>query len=200
MNAISLPPHTLSIVVPFYNEEDNIGPLVKRVHEALADYTQPWELVLVDDGSSDATAERALQAAKEYGPHVRLVELTRNYKQTAAMQAGIDAARGDVIVTMDGDLQNDPIDIPRMVARLLNEDLDLVADFEGVFVPGDFLAVDMDGTEFEDLLDLGFFFLCVVITFHHIIYQFYVSFFFLTFIISCTCFACFFIYFSSQHM
>ncbi|MBV2194480.1 MAG: glycosyltransferase family 2 protein, partial [Azonexus sp.] len=125
--ALSIPPHSLSIVVPFYNEEDNIAPLVKRVHEALAGYQHPWELVLVDDGSSDATVDRALQCVREYGPHVRVVELTRNYKQTAAMQAGLDAARGDVIVTMDGDLQNDPVDIPRMVARLLNEDLDLVA-------------------------------------------------------------------------
>jgi len=125
--ALSMPPHSLSIVVPFYNEEDNIAPLVKRVHEALVGYENPWELVLVDDGSSDATVDRALASAKEYGPHVRIVELTRNFKQTAAMQAGIDAARGDVIVTMDGDLQNDPVDIPRMVARLLNENLDLVA-------------------------------------------------------------------------
>ena len=125
--ALSIPPHSLSIVVPFYNEEDNIAPLVKRVHEALVGYQHPWELVLVDDGSSDATVDRATQCVREYGPHVRVVELTRNYKQTAAMQAGLDAARGDVIVTMDGDLQNDPVDIPRMVARLLNEDLDLVA-------------------------------------------------------------------------
>ncbi|HJW27141.1 MAG TPA: glycosyltransferase family 2 protein [Rhodocyclaceae bacterium] len=128
MNApLALPSHRLSIVVPLYNEEDNVAPLVKRVHEALAAYGHPWELVLVDDGSSDHTCERAAQAAREYGTHVRLVELTRNFKQTAAMQAGVDAARGDVIVTMDGDLQNDPVDIPRMVARLLNEDLDLVA-------------------------------------------------------------------------
>jgi glycosyltransferase involved in cell wall biosynthesis len=124
---IAIPPHSLSIVVPFYNEEENVIPLVRRVHEALATYENPWELILVDDGSSDATVDRALQSATEFGRHVRLVELTRNFKQTAAMQAGIDAARGDVIVTMDGDLQNDPVDIPRMVARLLNEDLDLVA-------------------------------------------------------------------------
>ena len=122
-----LPSHRLSIVVPLYNEQDNVAPLVKRVHEALAGYQNPWELVLVDDGSSDETPERCVQAAREYGVHVRLVELTRNFKQTAAMQAGVDAARGDVIVTMDGDLQNDPIDIPRLVGRLLNEDLDLVA-------------------------------------------------------------------------
>jgi len=122
-----LPPHSLSVVVPLYNEQDNVAPLVKRVHEALAIYQNPWELVLVDDGSSDETADRAARATAEYGRHVRLVELTRNFKQTAAMQAGLDAARGDVIVTMDGDLQNDPIDIPRLVGRLLNEDLDLVA-------------------------------------------------------------------------
>ena len=128
MNApLLIPAHHLSVVVPIYNEEDNVAPLVARVSEALAEYAHPWELVLVDDGSSDATAERALAAQRQYGAHIRLVELTRNYKQTAAMQAGVDAARGDVIVTMDGDLQNDPVDIPRMVARLLNEDLDLVA-------------------------------------------------------------------------
>lgn len=125
--APTLPSHRLSVVVPLYNEADNVAPLVERVHAALADYGFPWELVLVDDGSSDETADRAAAAARQYGRHVRLVELTRNFKQTAAMQAGVDAARGDVIVTMDGDLQNDPIDIPRLVARLLSEDLDLVA-------------------------------------------------------------------------
>lgn len=124
---LSLPAHRLSVVVPLYNEEDNVAPLVARVEEALSGYSHPWELILVDDGSGDATVDRAFAAARQYGPHIRIVELTRNFKQTAAMQAGVDAARGDVIVTMDGDLQNDPIDIPRMVARLLNENLDLVA-------------------------------------------------------------------------
>ena len=81
----------------------------------------------MDDGSSDATPAELRRCAAERGPHVRVVELLRNFKQTAAMQAGIDAARGDVVVTMDGDLQNDPVDIPRMVGRLLREDLDLVA-------------------------------------------------------------------------
>ncbi|MGE5385184.1 MAG: glycosyltransferase family 2 protein [Betaproteobacteria bacterium] len=125
--ALSLPPHRLSIVVPLYNEQDNVAPLAARVHEALADYANPWELILVDDGSSDGTLKHMLAAAKQYGDHVRPVELTRNFKQTAAMQAGVDAARGDVIVTMDGDLQNDPSDIPRLVSRLLHEELDLVA-------------------------------------------------------------------------
>ncbi len=125
--AAAAPPHRLSVVVPMYNEAENVEPLVKRVHEALNDYPHPWELVLVDDGSSDATPAELHRASRAYGPHVRVVSLMRNFKQTAAMQAGVDAARGDVIVTMDGDLQNDPIDIPRMVARLLNEELDLVA-------------------------------------------------------------------------
>lgn len=117
----------LSIVVPMFNEQENVAPLVDRVHESLADYGAAWELLLVDDGSSDATVAEIKKAREAYGSHVRPVPLTRNFGQTAAMQAGIDLSRGEVIVTMDGDLQNDPIDIPRMVDRLLREDLDLVA-------------------------------------------------------------------------
>ena len=121
------PPHRLSLVVPMYNEVDNAAPMIDEVQQALANYGQPWELIVVDDGSSDGTGRRLREHARSLGPHVRVIELARNFKQTAAMQAGIDAARGDVIVTMDGDLQNDPRDIPRMVTRLLAEDLDLVA-------------------------------------------------------------------------
>jgi len=119
--------HTLSIVVPFYNEEENVAPLIARVHEALAEFPYPWELILVDDGSTDQTRARIETAQQQYGPHVRLVALQRNFRQTAAMQAGIDVARGEIIVTMDGDLQNDPADIPRLVARLIDEDLDVVS-------------------------------------------------------------------------
>lgn len=122
-----LPEHTLSVVVPMYNEAENVEPLLERVHLALGPYPWPWEVVLVDDGSSDATPAELTRCAGKFGPHVRVVELMRNFRQTAAMQAGLDVARGSVIVTMDGDLQNDPIDIPRMVLRLLTEDLDLVA-------------------------------------------------------------------------
>ena len=122
-----LPAHRLSIVVPMYREQDNVHPFVNRVMACLSDYPHPWELLLVNDGSSDGT-RKAIEAARaQNGHHIRLIELTRNYKQTAAMQAGIDHARGDVIATLDGDLQNDPVDIPRMVGRMLNEDLDLVA-------------------------------------------------------------------------
>ena len=123
----ALPVHRLSIVVPMYREQDNVRPFVARVMACLQDYPHPWELLLVNDGSSDGTRQAIEQARSEVGPHIRLIELARNYKQTAAMQAGIDHARGDVIATLDGDLQNDPIDIPRMVGRLLHEDLDLVA-------------------------------------------------------------------------
>ena len=122
-----VPFHRLSVVVPMYNEVENAAPLIDEVQASLADYPFPWELIVVDDGSRDGTGA-ALQAhALTIGPHIRVLRLLRNFRQTAAMQAGIDAARGDVIVTMDGDLQNDPQDIPLLVARLLNEPYDLVA-------------------------------------------------------------------------
>ncbi|WP_374430869.1 glycosyltransferase family 2 protein [Ideonella dechloratans] len=124
---VQAPPHRLSVVVPMYNEIDNVKPMVDAVQDALKDYPHPWELVVVDDGSRDGTGLALQRHARTVGPHIRVVRLLRNFRQTAAMQAGIDAARGDVIVTLDGDLQNDPRDIPRLVARLLNDDLDLVA-------------------------------------------------------------------------
>ncbi len=124
---LPLPPHRLSLVVPMYNERANVQPLVDHVQAALAGYGQPWELIVVDDGSTDGTGLALQRAAARAGAHIRVLRLTRNFRQTAALQAGIDAARGDVIVTMDGDLQNDAADIPRLVARLLQEDLDLVA-------------------------------------------------------------------------
>ncbi len=114
----------LSVVVPLYNEEESVGPLVQAVRDALGD---SWELLLVDDGSRDGTVERA-QALVAADPRVRLVRLARNYGQTPAMQAGFDLARGDIVVTMDGDLQNDPRDIPLVVARL-EEGYDLVAGY-----------------------------------------------------------------------
>jgi glycosyltransferase involved in cell wall biosynthesis len=122
-----VPPHRLSVVVPMFNELQNVSPLIDDVSSALAAYSHPWELVIVDDGSTDGTGAALERAAALAGPHVRVVRLTRNYRQTAALQAGVDAARGDVIVAMDGDLQNDARDIPRMVAHLLSNDLDLVA-------------------------------------------------------------------------
>lgn len=118
-------PH-ISVVVPFYDEEDNVAPLVEAVHAALTETGWPWELILVDDGSRDATVERADEERRARGAHVSVLPLRRNFGQTAAMQAGLDAARGNVCVTLDGDLQNDPSDIPAMVERLQSKDLDLV--------------------------------------------------------------------------
>lgn len=117
---------SISIIVPFYNEEGNVLPLVERVETALADFALAWELVLVDDGSSDQTLKRLREAAQQFGEHIHVVELQRNFGQTAAMQAGIDQARGTLLVTLDGDLQNDPADIPAMVKDLQERDLDLL--------------------------------------------------------------------------
>jgi glycosyltransferase involved in cell wall biosynthesis len=127
VDATPMPPHRLSVVVPMYNEVENAAPLIDAIESALAGYPAPWELIVVDDGSIDGTGPALDRRARLAGPHVRVLHLARNFRQTAAMQAGIDAARGDVIATLDGDLQNDPVDIPRMVRRLLDEDLDLVA-------------------------------------------------------------------------
>jgi glycosyltransferase involved in cell wall biosynthesis len=116
----------VSVVVPLYNEEDNVAPLIEALHAVLSPVGWPWELILVDDGSSDATVQRAMQERDRRGPHLSVLPLRRNFGQTAAMQAGLDTARGEVCVTLDGDLQNDPVDIPAMVEKLLADDLDLV--------------------------------------------------------------------------
>lgn len=126
MGALDKNGDTVSIIVPFYNEEGNVQALVERVHETLHDLMVPWELVLVDDGSQDQTVQRLRAAAQQYGEHVHVVELLRNFGQTAAMQAGIDLARGSLLVTLDGDLQNDPADIPAMIEDLQKRGLDLL--------------------------------------------------------------------------
>lgn len=117
---------SLSIVIPMYNEIENASPMVARVCEALDQYQGPWELLMVDDGSNDGTPQALHKETEKHGSHIRVVELRRNFGQTAAMQAGIDEARGELIATLDGDLQNDPADIPRMVDHLLEKDLDLL--------------------------------------------------------------------------
>ena len=118
---------SLSVVIPMYCEQTNVEPMLEAVHKGLADYPGTWELVVVDDGSTDDTGPTLIREAKKYGPHVRIVRFARNYGQTAAMQAGIDAATGSVIATLDGDLQNDPADIPRLVTEMFERDLDLLA-------------------------------------------------------------------------
>lgn len=115
----------LSVVVPLFNEEENVQPLISAVCDALASWD--WELVLVDDGSSDSTATLIAAIARN-DLRVRPVYLARNYGQTTAMQAGFDASRSQIVVSMDGDLQNDPHDIPKLVAKL-REGYDLVAGY-----------------------------------------------------------------------
>ena len=116
----------LSLVVPVYNEEENIPLLFDAVQKALAPLNQTWELILVDDGSKDGSA-RALGTLFKQDPlHVRVIEFRRNFGQTAAIAAGIDHALGDIIILLDADLQNDPADIPNMLAKL-NEGYDLVS-------------------------------------------------------------------------
>jgi dolichol-phosphate mannosyltransferase len=111
----------ISIVVPLYNEEGNVVELEREIDRALAGLD--YELVLVDDGSSDQTVARV-----EKSDRVRLLCFEKNAGQSAAMHAGINAARGDIIATIDGDLQNDPADIPAMIAKL-NEGYDLVCGY-----------------------------------------------------------------------
>lgn len=107
----------LSVVVPIYNERDNVAPLHEALSYALQQLGRPYEIVLVDDGSKDGTRDVLRQLAAG-DPNLRLVLFRRNYGQTAAMAAGFRAARGRTVVSMDGDLQNDPADIGRLVEKL----------------------------------------------------------------------------------
>jgi glycosyltransferase involved in cell wall biosynthesis len=115
---------SLSVVVPVYNERENIRPLYDALLAVLPSIGRPYEIVFVDDGSTDGT-ERQLRLLAERDPAVRIVQFRRNFGQTAAMNAGLRLAEGDVIVTLDGDLQNDPADIPLLLAKL-DEGYDLV--------------------------------------------------------------------------
>ena len=123
MSSASVP--ELSIVVPLFNEEESLPLLVEKLLLALRPLGRSFELVLVDDGSSDRTADVLRQQAAG-APELVAVLLRRNYGQTAAMAAGFDASRGRLIVTLDGDLQNDPADIP-MLLEHLEEGYDLVS-------------------------------------------------------------------------
>jgi glycosyltransferase involved in cell wall biosynthesis len=109
-------------VVPFYNEADNVEPLHREVDAALADLPGGVEFVYVDDGSVDDTRARLLALAKR-DPRIRVVRLQPNSGQSAALEAGFRAASGEITVTLDGDLQNDPADIPRLLAELERHDV-----------------------------------------------------------------------------
>jgi glycosyltransferase involved in cell wall biosynthesis len=115
---------TLSIVVPLYNEEESVEQLYRSIVDAISSEGYDYELIFVNDGSKDRTFEIAARLA-EADPRLKAVQFRKNYGQTPAMAAGIDLARGDIIVTMDGDLQNDPRDIPEFVAKM-KEGYDIV--------------------------------------------------------------------------
>jgi glycosyltransferase involved in cell wall biosynthesis len=112
----------LSVVVPLMNEEDNVGPMVQALKSALGNYN--YEVIFVDDGSTDQTISRLKAWLND---HICLVELRKNYGQSTAMTAGIDHCSGEFIAMLDGDLQNDPADIPMMLELLKAEGWDVVA-------------------------------------------------------------------------
>jgi undecaprenyl-phosphate 4-deoxy-4-formamido-L-arabinose transferase len=108
----------VSVVIPFFNEEVTIDELLARLRATLTPRADTYEIVLVDDGSTDGTPER-LAAAVAADPHLRVLTLSRNFGQSAALCCGIFEARGDVVITMDGDLQNPPEEIPRLLEALV---------------------------------------------------------------------------------
>lgn len=112
----------LSLVISVYNEEENISPLVDQINGALKNFD--YEVIFVDDGSTDATVENIREIGDS---RYKVLSFYKNYGQTAAMAAGIEHAAGDLIITLDGDLQNDPADIPAMVEKLKEEKWDVIA-------------------------------------------------------------------------
>jgi len=112
-------PLQVSIVIPVYNEEANVAELVERVGAAMRRAGKSYELICIDDGSRDRTAAK-LEALAAERPWLKPLYLIRNYGQSAALQAGFDAAQGEIVVTLDGDLQNDPDDVPELL-RMLDE-------------------------------------------------------------------------------
>jgi glycosyltransferase involved in cell wall biosynthesis len=114
-----------SVVVPFYNEQENIPPLYMKLTEVMDSIGEPYELVFVDDGSKDNTF-KVLSDIYEHDRRVNLIRLRRNFGQTPALKAGFDFARGEVIISMDGDLQHDPEEIPKFLEKI-EEGYDLVS-------------------------------------------------------------------------
>ncbi|MEE8516275.1 MAG: glycosyltransferase family 2 protein [Alphaproteobacteria bacterium] len=117
--------NSISIIVPLFNEAANIAELHRRIIAALDGGGNPFEVIYIDDGSTDET-DKILGSIAASDTRSRIISLTRNFGQTAAMMAGIDNASNDVIIPMDGDLQNDPVDIPRLIEKL-DEGFDVVS-------------------------------------------------------------------------
>ncbi len=117
---------SITVVVPIYNEVDNLPRLVQEIGAALDASGREAEVILVDDGSTDGSVE-ALRRIPEQDPRFRVILFRRNFGQTAAMSAGFDHARGDVVIAMDGDLQNDPAEIELLMAKIEGEGYDIVS-------------------------------------------------------------------------
>ena len=115
----------ISIISPIYNEVENIDPFIKSVEETMSTQNWSWELILIDDGSDDGSLEK-LKSITTEKTNIRVLALSKNFGQTPAIQAGFDNAYGKFYVTLDSDLQNDPKDIPLIINKLIQEDLDLV--------------------------------------------------------------------------
>jgi glycosyltransferase involved in cell wall biosynthesis len=115
----------LSLVIPCYNEEENVPTLLRRVEAALTLTGKPFEVIIVDDGSTDSTP-RLLAEAMAVKPWLRVIRMAKNGGQSAAFEAGFEAARGDVIATIDADLQNDPEEIPRLLPMLDEQKVDMI--------------------------------------------------------------------------
>ena len=110
-------PLMLSVTIPIFNERDNLRPLYDQLIAVLHELQRPWEIIFVDDGSTDGSSD-ALDALARQDPAVKVIHFRRNFGQTAAMMAGVDFASGEIIIPLDGDLQNDPHDSPRLLAQL----------------------------------------------------------------------------------
>jgi glycosyltransferase involved in cell wall biosynthesis len=117
---------SLSVVIPVYNEQENIPLLYKAVVDALLPLGRKWELIFVDDGSTDGSLSAMEAIAAQDPQHVSVIELRRNFGQTAAIAAGFDHAAGDIVIPMDADLQNDPADIPLLLEKV-EEGYDVVS-------------------------------------------------------------------------
>ena len=116
----------LSLIVPVYNEEKNLPILIEAIQKALTPLPYSWEVVLVDDGSEDSSLQVLTELAEKAPDRLRVLSFRRNFGQTAAIAAGLDYARGEIIVLLDADMQNDPADIPMLLERL-DEGYDLVS-------------------------------------------------------------------------
>jgi glycosyltransferase involved in cell wall biosynthesis len=123
MNDLATP--FLSLIIPCYNEQENVPTLLQRVEDSLDKIGKPFEVIVVDDGSTDATP-KMLDDAMATRPWLRVIRMAKNGGQSAAFEAGFDAARGEILATIDADLQNDPEEIPRLLPLLEEKKVDMI--------------------------------------------------------------------------